>query len=189
MKRRVKPTTDLIPTPVVLVTVQGKEGPPNVITLAWVGVVNSDPPMVGIGIRANRHSYGLLMESREFCVNVPHSGIVRAVDVCGVVSGKESNKFALTGLTPEAAALVKPPLIRECPINLECRLVHALDLGSHTMFIGEVLAVHRDESILDDKGKVSMEKFEAVAYCPGVHDYRALGEKVGWFGFSKGKMS
>ena len=189
MKRLFKPSTDLIPTPVVLVTVQGKQGPPNIITLAWVGVVNSDPPMVGIGIRPDRHSYGSLMETREFCVNIPHAGMTRAVDVCGIVSGKDKDKFALTGLTPEAASKVTPPLIRECPVNLECRLVHTLELGSHTLFVGEIVAVHRDEAILDEKGKISMDKFAAIAYCPGVHDYRAVGEKLGWFGFSKGKMS
>ncbi len=188
-KREVKPTTDLIPTPVVLVTVQGTQGPPNIITLAWAGVVNSDPPMVGIGIRPDRHTYGLLMESREFCVNIPHAGMVREVDVCGVVSGRDANKFTVTGLTAQEAVRVKPPLIRECPINLECRVVHTLELGSHVLFLGEILTVHRDEAILTEKGKISMEKFKALAYCPGVHDYRAVGDKVGWYGFSKGRMS
>ncbi len=189
MKREVKASTDLIPTPVVLVTAQGLEGPPNIITLAWAGVVNSEPPMLGIGVRSNRHSYRLLMETREFCVNIPHAGMVRAVDVCGVVSGKDTDKFALTGLTPEKASKIKPPLILECPINIECRLRHTLDLGSHTLFIGEILTVHRDEAILDEKGKITLDKFAPLAYCPGVHDYRAVGEKLGWYGFSKGKMS
>ena len=126
MKREVAPTTDLIPTPVVLVTTQGEATPPNIITLAWVGVVNSDPPMVGIGIRPERYSYRLLKESGEFCVNIPHSGIIHEVDVCGVVSGKTTDKFALTGLVPEKASKITPPLIRECPVNMECRLVNAL---------------------------------------------------------------
>ncbi len=189
MKKEVKATTDLIPTPVVLVTTQGADGPPNIITLAWAGVVNSEPPMVGIGIRPGRHSYGLLMETRAFCVNIPHAGIIKAVDVCGVASGRDVDKFALTGLTPEAASRVKPPLIKECPINLECRLVHTLALGSHTLFVGEILTAHRDEAVLDEKGRITMEKFAALAYCPGVHDYRAIGEKLGRYGFSKGKMA
>ncbi len=189
MKIEKPPATDLIPTPVVLVTTKGKTSPPNIVTLAWAGVVNSDPPMVGIGVRPERHSYKLLLETGEFCVNLPHKDLARGVDVCGVASGRDTDKFALTGLTPEAASKVASPLIRECPVNLECRVAHRLDLGSHTLFIGEILAVHWDESILDGKGKISMDKFKPLAYCPGVHDYRALGEKVGWYGFSKGEMS
>jgi flavin reductase (DIM6/NTAB) family NADH-FMN oxidoreductase RutF len=189
MKREKPPATDLLPTPVVLVTTQGMEGPANIITLAWAGVVNSDPPMVGIGIRPDRHSYKLLLETGEFCVNLPSQAMVRAVDVCGVVSGKDTDKFAFTGLEAEKASKVKPPLIRQCPVNLECRVVHRLDLGSHTLFIGEILTVHREESILDGKGKISVDQFMPLAYCPGAHDYRALGKKLGWYGFSKGKMS
>ena len=189
MKKESTPTTDLIPTPVVLVTTQGKGTPPNIITLAWVGVVNSDPPMVGIGIRPERHSYGLLKETGEFCVNIPHRGIVRAVDVCGVVSGKNVDKFALTGLVGDKASKIGPPLIHQCPINLECRVVNSFELGSHTLFIGEILVTHRDENILDEKREISLKNFTPIAYCPGVHDYRALGEKLGWYGFTKGRMS
>jgi flavin reductase (DIM6/NTAB) family NADH-FMN oxidoreductase RutF len=145
--------------------------------------------MVGIGIRAERYSYGLLKDTGEFCVNIPHEGLVRQVDVCGVVTGKNVDKFALTGLTQEKASKVKPPLIKECPINLECRVVHALELGSHTLFIGEILIVHHDEAILNEKGRISLNKFAPIAYCPGIHDYRSVGEKLGWYGFSKGKMS
>jgi len=188
MKREVAPTTDLIPTPVVLVTTQGKSTLPNIITLAWVGVVNSSPPMIGIGIRPERYSYGLLRETGEFCVNIPHSGIIHEVDVCGMVSGKKVDKFNLTGLVSQEASKITPPLIQQCPVNLECRLVNALDLGSHTLFIGEVLVVHRDEEILNEKGEILLSKFTPIAYCPGVHDYRALGEKLGWYGFTKGKI-
>ncbi len=189
MKKIGKPATDLIPTPVVLVTTQGREGPPNIVTLAWVGVVSSDPPLVGIGVRPERHSYRLLRETWEFCVNIPHRDMVREVDVCGVVSGKDTDKFSLTGLEAEKASKVHPPLIRQCPINLECRVIRTLDLGSHTLFIGRVLTVHHDEAILDDRGRVSLSRLTPLAYCPGVHDYRALGEKVGWYGFTKGKMA
>ncbi len=188
MKKEYAPSTDLIPTPVVLVTTQGTEGHANIVTLAWVGVVNSTPPMVSIGVRPERHTYRLLKERGEFCVNVPHRGLVHEVDVCGTVSGKDTDKFALTGVTPDKASRVTPPLIRQCPINMECRVAHTLDLGSHTLFIGEILAVHRDASILDEKGKICLEAFEPIAYCPGVHDYRAVGEKIGWYGFTKGKM-
>ncbi len=189
MKREVRISTDLIPTPVVLVTTQMPGKSPNIITLAWVGVVNSDPPMVGIGVRPERHSTPALRETGEFCVNIPHEGIIRAVDVCGVVSGKTTDKFALTGLTPGKASKITPPLIRECPINLECRVVQSLELGSHTWFIGEILTVHWDEAILDEKGKIDLSKFKPIAYCPGIHNYHALGEKLGKYGFTKGKMS
>lgn len=189
MKREKSAATDLLPTPVVLVTTRGETSPPNIITLAWVGVVNSAPPMVGISIRSERHSYKLLMETGEFCVNLPNRDMVRAVDVCGVVSGKDVDKFALTGLEAEPASKVKPPLIRQCPINLECRVIHHLNLGSHTLFIGEILTVHHDEAILNEQEKISLEALSPLAYCPGIHDYRALGEKLGWYGFSKGRMS
>ena len=189
MKREVRASTDLIPTPVVLVTTQAQGKHPNIITLAWVGVVNSEPPMVGIGVRSERYSYAALKETGEFCVNIPHEEIIRAVDVCGVVSGKTEDKFALTGLTPEKASKVTPPLIRECPINLECRVAQTLELGSHTLFIGEILTVHWDEAILNEKGKIDLSKFKPIAYCPGIHNYHALGEKIGKYGFTKGKMS
>ena len=189
MKKQVPPATELIPTPVVLVTTKGKNTGPNIITLAWVGVVNSDPPMVSISIRPDRFSYQLLKETGEFCVNVPDAGLVREVDVCGLTSGKTADKFALTGLTPVKAAEVAPPLIQQCPVNLECRVVKTLLLGSHELFIGEILAVHRDEAILNEKGKIASGGFDPLAYCPGMRDYRKVGEKVGWFGFTKGKMS
>ncbi len=189
MKRIQPPSTDLIPTPVVMVTTQGRETPPNIITLAWVGILNSDPPLIGINIKPERHSYRLLRETWEFCVNIPHRDMIRAVDVCGVVSGKDTDKFALTGLEAQKASKITPPIIRQCPINLECRVMNSLDLGSHTLFVGRILAVHHDETILDEKGKITLEHFTPIAYCPGVRDYRALGEKIGWYGFTKGKMS
>jgi len=189
MKKQAPPATELIPTPVVLVTTTGTDAGPNVITLAWAGVVNSNPPMIGISIRPNRFSYKLLKETGEFCVNIPDAGLVREVDVCGLTSGKTTDKFALTGLIPEEATKVAPPLIRQCPVNLECRVVKSLLLGSHELFIGEILAVHRDGAILDEKNGIASGGFDPLAYCPGMRDYRKVGEKVGWFGFTKGKMS
>ncbi len=183
MKVEKNPYSALFPCPVVLVTSVGSDGKPNIVTLAWAGTVCSDPPMIGLGINPKRYSYGLIEESSEFVVNIPTVSILRAVDFCGEVSGRDVDKFAETGLTPEPAGKVKPPLIRECPVNIECVVRNRIPLGSHHLFLGEIVLVHVSEEILDAKGEIDFAKAVPLVY--NRREYWSLKEKIGVHGFSK----
>jgi flavin reductase (DIM6/NTAB) family NADH-FMN oxidoreductase RutF len=160
----------------------------NIITIAWAGVVNSRPPMIGVSMRAETHSHRLIAEHGEFTINIPHEGILRETDVCGVVSGADTDKFAHAHLTKLPSRRVAAPIVGEAIINLECTVRHTLELGSHTLFIGEVVEVHVDDAVLDPKGKVNIDLARPFIYCPLIHEYRSMGEKLGKYGFSKGKM-
>jgi len=186
-RKSLPPTTMLFPTPVVLVTSVNEAGKPNVITLAWVGVINSEPPMVGISIRPERYSYACIKGLREFVVNLPSEKIVRKVDACGVLSGKETDKFSSTGLNPVPAEKVKPPLINECPVQLECQVKQIIPLGSHDLFLGQIVALHVKEEVQKEKGRIDISKALPFVYCPGAHEYWNLGKCIGHYGFTKGK--
>ncbi len=186
MKKTYPITTAFLPTPCVLVGCGTMERS-NIITIAWAGVVNSKPPMIGVSMRAETQSHGLILENRAFTVNIPHEGMLRETDVCGVVSGADVDKFAHAHLTKLPARRVAAPIVGEAVINLECTVRHVQDLGSHTLFIGEVVEVHVDEAVLDPKGKVNIDKARPFVYCPLIHEYRSMGDKLGKFGFSKGK--
>ncbi len=187
VKRLLKPSVGLRPVPVVLVTSVGADGRPNVVTLAWAGVVCSTPPMVSIAVRPERFSHGLIKATGQFVVNLPSSEQLWAVDYCGTRSGRHEDKFAAAGLTPVPASEVRPPLIAECPINVECVVRHELSLGSHDLFIGEVVAVHADESALDEAGNPSAAGARLMMY--DQPDYLSLGSKLGWHGYSKSQSS
>lgn len=181
MKIERRPAAALYPVPVVLVTV-GVGEHANIITIAWTGTVNGEPPMVAIAMRKARHSYPLLCAEREFVVNLPPASLVETVDLAGVESGEHVRKFQAYGLTSAPASHVRPPLIAECPINIECAVRHQLELGSHDLFIGEVLAVHFDEQILDAKGGIDVAKAGLFAYAAG--GYWSLKEQIGTHGFT-----
>ena len=169
--------------PVVMVSVAGVDGGlPNIVTLAWVGTVCSAPPMLSISVRPSRHSYDLLQRSHEFVVNIPRASQVREVDLCGNVSGRYIHKFAAYSFHADPGERVAAPLIEECPINIECVSRHRLSLGAHDMFVGEILAVHFDEDVLDSRGRLQAGKLAALAYVHG--DYWSLGAKVGSYGFT-----
>ena len=185
-KREVKPETCLYPVPVVLVSCQRPGETPNIITIAWTGTVSSDPPMLSISIRPTRYSHAIVKETGEFVVNIPAEPIMRATDVCGVVSGRDNDKFALTGLTAGPASKVAAPLIVECPVSIECKTTEILSLGVHDMFVAEIVAVHVDDSITGDGGKWDFDKAAPVCFCKG--EYRGLGAKIGTYGYSKGRM-
>jgi flavin reductase (DIM6/NTAB) family NADH-FMN oxidoreductase RutF len=177
----------LFPTPVVLVTCVNEAGKPNMITLAWVGVVNSEPPMIGISIRPERYSYACVKGTREFVVNLPTEEMVRKVDACGVLSGKEADKFSSMGLKPVPAQKVKPPLIDECPVQMECQVKEIIPLGSHDLFLGQIVALHVKEEVEKEKGRIDITKVLPFVYCPGAYEYWNLGKCIGHYGFSKGK--
>jgi len=183
VKVRKSPWPALFPCPVVLVTCVDSNGKPNIITLAWVGVACSDPPMLGLGIRPHRYSYGIIEASGEFVVNIPTVEILKETDFCGVVSGQDVDKFSETGLTAEPAEKVKPPLIKECPVNIECVVRQKIPLGVHHLFIGEVTCVHVDQAVLDEKGRIDFSKVSPFVYNQG--EYWSLHQKIGVHGFSK----
>jgi flavin reductase (DIM6/NTAB) family NADH-FMN oxidoreductase RutF len=175
----VKPgSTALYPVPAVMVSCGLEQ--PNIITLAWVGTVCSDPPAVSIGVRPERFSHRLIAEAGEFVVNLPHADQVDAVDYCGQVSGRNVDKWAACGLTPAPASKVRTPLIAECPVALECRVTHQLTVGIHDLFIGEVLAVQIDEAVLDHQGKLDHERAQPLTYAGGY--YFRVGELLGRYG-------
>jgi len=171
------------PTPVALVTTVDGSGKSNIITLAWVGIVCSNPFMVGVSIRPARHSHKLLLEVPEMVINVPTENILKQTDFCGTVSGRETKKFQATGLTAENATLVKAPLIAECPISLEGAVKERLTLGTHDLFICEIVASHVDEALLNEGGKVDFMRIKPIVYL--ATDYRGLGKKIGYYAFTK----
>ncbi len=186
MKVSKSPYTALFPCPVVLVTSVGSNGKPNIITLAWVGTVCSDPPTVAIGINPKRFSYGLIETSGEFVVNIPTRSIMKETDFCGVVSGRDLDKFSETRLTPEHAEKVKPPLIRECPVNIECIVRKKIPLGSHHQFLGEAVLVHVDEGLLNENGKLNFTKAAPFVY--NQREYWSLRGRIGTHGISKKQL-
>jgi flavin reductase (DIM6/NTAB) family NADH-FMN oxidoreductase RutF len=183
MKVKKRPYTALFPCPVVLVTCKGNEGKTNIITLAWAGIVCSDPPMIGISIRPHRFSYKLIDDSGEFVVNIPTEDLLGITDVCGMISGKDIDKFTETNLTPIRAEKIKPPLIEECPVNIECVVRKKIPLGVHHLFIGEVVQVHVDENVLDNEGNIDYAKTSSFVYNQG--EYWNLANRIADYGFSK----
>jgi flavin reductase (DIM6/NTAB) family NADH-FMN oxidoreductase RutF len=181
-KQQWKPTTILNPVPAVMVTCADSEGKPNIITLAWAGTINSKPPMVSISVRKERYSYNLIKEKGQFAINLTTKQLSFAADYCGVKSGKNVDKFEAMKLTPEKASKIEVPLIKESPVNIECVVKDVLELGSHDMFIAEIVAVNVDEKLLDADGKLCMEKADLICYSHG--EYWTLGKALGYFGYS-----
>ena len=183
MEKRVQtPSTVLYPLPVVLVSCGSGPGA-NIITLAWAGTLCSDPPIVGLGIRPSRHSYDLIREGGAFVVNLPSAAQVEQVDFCGLVSGRDTDKWAECGFTRHPGREVDVPAIAECPVNIECSLEKVVELGTHHLFMGEVLAILADVDVLDEDERLHPMEAEPVAYLNG--EYRRIGELLGTFGFSK----
>ncbi|MBQ9940528.1 MAG: flavin reductase family protein [Clostridia bacterium] len=186
MKQTWQPATLLAPVPVVMASC-GTMKHHNIITIAWTGIVNSNPAMTYISVRPGRHSYNMIKESGEFVINLVTRELVRKTDQCGVYTGSKVNKFKSFGLTPEKATKVSAPMIKESPVNLECRVTQVIPLGTHDMFLAEILAVNVDEKLIDETGKLCMKKANLVAYSHG--DYLELGRKAGKFGFSVKKKN
>jgi len=184
-KRTIPPSTFLAPLPAALVTCQDKESRPNIITLAWTGIVCSDPPMAGISIRPSRYSHGLIRNSGEFALNIPPADLVMKVDLCGTLSGRDVDKFAVTGLTPLPAREISTPLIGECGVNIECRVTEVVPLGVHDLFLGEILATHIDEEAFSEDGTILIQRINPLGYIPMDKSYRAMGDALGSYGYSR----
>ena len=181
-KQHWKPGNMLNPVPAVMVSVTDKEGKSNIITVAWAGTVCTNPPMVSISVRPSRFSYQILEETGEFVINLTNESLVKACDYCGVVSGRDVDKFAKTRLTPIPMEHVHAMGIDESPVNMECKITEKRELGSHTMFIAEVVGVTVDDRYMDETGKFHINESGLVMYSHG--EYFALGKKLGKFGYS-----
>ena len=177
-----KPGNMLYPLPVVLVTAADRQGEKNVFTVAWAGTICSDPPMVSISVRPERYSYHMIRETGCFVINMTTEKLVRAADYCGVVSGRDADKFERMGLTPLKSDIVEAPLLQESPVNLECVVENVVPLGTHDMFVARVAAVHVEDSLLDEKDKFHLNAAHPVVYSHG--SYMSLGKELGTFGYS-----
>ena len=180
-----KPSTMLNPTPVVLVSCAEKGNPDNrdMVTVAWAGTVNSEPPMVSVSVRKERYSHGLISGSGEFVVNLVDEALAKATDFCGVRSGRDLDKASALGLKLiPAEGMETAPRVDGAPVSLSCKVRQVLELGSHDMFLGEVVAVSVRKDLLDEKGALHLEKAGLIAYSHGL--YHRLGEVMGFFGWS-----
>ena len=177
-----KPGNMLYPIPAVMVSCQREGEKPNIITVAWAGNVCSSPAMLSISVRKERYSYDILKETGEFVVNLTNRKLAYATDWCGVRSGKDYDKFKEMHLTPLESRFVSAPGIAESPVNIECKVRNILELGSHDMFVAEVMGVTVDEKLLDNKGKFDLRAADLISYSHG--EYFTLGEKIGKFGYS-----
>lgn len=183
-----KPGNMLYPLPAVMVSAADGKGQSNILTVAWTGTICTNPPMAYISVRPERYSYHMIRETREFVINLTTVELTRAADYCGVRSGKDTDKWSDCGLTMEKAETLQyAPLIKESPVNIECRVKEIKELGSHHMFIAEVTAVHADEQYMDEKGRFQLNKAGLTAYSHG--EYIAPGKVLGTFGYSVRKKT
>ena len=181
-KQEWKPGNMLYPVPAVMVTVADKAGRDNIITVAWTGTICTNPPMAYISVRPERFSYQMIAQTGEFVINLTTRELTYATDYCGVKSGRDIDKFAALHLTRQKASKVAPPLIGESPVNMVCRVTQCIELGSHHMFLAEVVAVHASEAYMDKSGKFHLEQAEPIIYSHGA--YYGLNDILGTFGYS-----
>lgn len=176
--------TLLGPLPPVMVSC-GDETASNILTIAWTGILNTIPPKTYISVRKKRHSHAIISEKREFVINLTPASLARTADYCGIYTGAKVDKFSACHLSRTFVPEVSAPLIAECPISLCCRVSDVVELGSHDMFVADVVAVYAEDSLLDERGKLHVERADLCAYAHG--DYYSLGKRVGSFGFSAAK--
>jgi len=186
-KRVMKPGCMLGPLPAVLVSCADKEGKSNLITAAWTGITNSEPPMCYVSIRPERFSYHMIKETGEFVLNLTTEKMAKGTDLCGVKSGRDTDKWQAAKFTPAKAAKVNCPIVEESPVSIECRVKEVLPLGSHDMFLAEIVAVDADEKYFDEKDCFDMNKAGLLSYIHGA--YLSQGDVLGTFGFSVRKKS
>ena len=172
----------LYPLPAVMVSCQRPEETPNIITVAWTGTICTNPAMVYISVRPERYSYDIIKETGEFVINLGNKALVKAVDYCGVKSGRDVDKFKEMKLTPVKGKNVAAPYIAEAPVSIECKVEQILELGSHHMFIAKVVGVHVDKQYMDEKGKFNLNQADMIVYSHG--EYYDLNEALGTFGYS-----
>lgn len=184
-KQSWKPGNMLYPVPAVMVSCQRENEKPNIITVAWAGTICANPAMLSISVRPERYSYNIIKETKEFVVNLVTSDLAYATDYCGVKSGRDVDKFKEMNLHKSISKVVKAPGIEESPVNIECCVKEIKELGSHHMFIAEVVSVNIDDKYMDKTGKFNLNKAGLVSYSHG--EYFELGKKLGKFGYSVAK--
>lgn len=176
-----QPLVGLFPVPIVLITSNSSDNKANIMTAGWVGVVCSNPPMISLAIRPSRYSYKLIKENGEFVINIPSSNLLKVVDYCGTFSGRTIDKFKELSLTPLPAKIIQPPLIAECPVNIECKVTRNIFLGSHTLFIGEVITYHLNKDLLNQGSKedynINFKDIDPIV--ANLSEYWNLREKIG----------
>lgn len=176
-----KPGTFIYPLPAVMVSLGDMENS-NILTVAWTGIVSSDPATTYISIRKERYSYDIINKTKEFCINLTTEELAYATDYVGVKTGAKEDKFKTLNLTKEKASIVKCPMIKESPVSIECKVIEVKEMGSHDMFLAEIVAVNVDEKYIDETNKFDMDRCNLIAYSHG--QYYTLGKKIGKFGFS-----
>lgn len=182
-KQRIRPFRPIYPSPAGLVTSISVDGRPNIITLGEIFNISiASPVIVGIAIHKDRYSHELISATREYVVNLPTAGMVETVDLCGSVSGRDVDKFARFGLTPVEADEVSPPLLAECPVNIECHVIGIQEIGDHDLFLGRAVAVHIAEEALDQRGRVIVDRLDPLCYLHS--EYHSLGARLGLHGFT-----
>jgi len=187
-KVQLKPQSMLIPLPATMVSCAAEGFKPNIITISWIGIVNSEPPMLSISVTPQRHSHQIIKKAGDFVVNMTGEDNLRITDFCGNRSGRDYDKFSELKLTALPGKEVSSPLIGECPINLECRVKQSIVLGSHEMFIAEIVAVHIDKDLLDEKGRPDIDKIKPLVYCTAAREYRGgLTKVLSRYGAAAGK--
>lgn len=178
-RKSLGPRTLLYPTPVLLVGTYDAAGQPNIMTAAWGGICCSRPPCIYVSLRAATHTHGAIVAGGCYTVSIPSEGLIREADYAGIVSGRDANKFEALGLTPAPAGHVHAPYVDECPVVLECRLKHTLEVGSHTLFVGEVLDVHVDERALGEDGTPDIDLIRPALFDTGSRKYYGVGDELG----------
>ncbi len=186
MRKSIVAKTIVFPTPIFIVGTYDKKGQPNVMAAAWAGICCSQPPCVAVSLRKATYTYGNIVEREAFTVSIPSQDFLKEVDYFGIVSGRDEDKFFRSGLTPERSALVDAPSVKEFPLILECRLLHTLEIGLHTLFVGEIMDVKADDAVLGKGGIPGIEKVRPLVFAPGEQTYYGLGPCLG-NAFSLGK--
>jgi len=179
MKKSIGAKAVLFPTPVLVVATYDVNGKPNAMTAAWGGICCSDPPCVTVSLRKATYTYSNLIEKKAYTINIPGKGLVKEADYFGIVSGRDEDKFAATGLTPIKGDHVDAPYIKEFPVSLECKIVHVADLGLHTMFVGEVIDAKVDINLLDNDRQPMIEQVLPLVFATNSRNYYTVGEEIG----------
>lgn len=187
MKKSLGAKTIVCTTPVFIIGTYDKAGKPNAMNVAWGGICCSNPPSIAIALRKATYTYGNIMERKAFTVNIPSQDYAKEADYFGIASGAKEDKFSATGLTPVKGSLVDAPYIGEFPLVLECKLTHAVEIGMHTQFIGQIVDVKAEESVLGESGTTDIEKIHPILYAPETRAYYGIGQCLGK-AFSIGKQ-
>ena len=188
LQKKLQPA--ILPVTAVLASAGGLPGKPNEINVGWTGILCYDPPLIGLSLQPDRYAYALIQETREFVTNVPTTAMLAQFDECDMAATQVQDKFEMVGLTPEPAHVVRAPLIKESPVNVECRVEKVVGLGgTHDLFVGRVVAVHFDEAVLNDAGELIIEAIQPFVMCPGSGEFWDLGQEIGHVGFTAHKKN